>query len=37
VTDGDERTSVVESADAEGFLGVLLGMLGERDPDGALE
>jgi purine nucleosidase len=37
MTDGDARTHVVEAADGDGFKEVLLGMLGERDPDGAIE
>jgi purine nucleosidase len=37
MTDGDVRTRVVEAADDEGFKQVLLGMLGERAPDGAIE
>jgi len=37
MTDGAERTRVVEAADDERFKEVLLGMLGERDPDGAIE
>ena len=36
LTDGAERTRVVESADDEGFETVLLGMLRDGDPDGAI-
>ena len=36
LTDGAERTRVVESADDEGFKAVLLGMLRNGDPDGGL-
>jgi len=36
LTDGAERTRVVESADDEGFKAVLLGMLRDGDPDGAI-
>jgi len=36
-TDGAERTRVVETADGDRFKQVLLGMLGERDPDSAVE
>jgi len=36
MTDGAERTRVVEAADDERFKEVLLGMLGERNPDGAI-
>jgi len=33
VTDGEERTRVVEAADSETFRDVILAMLRERDPD----
>jgi purine nucleosidase len=36
LTDGTERTRVVETADDEGFKSVLLGMLRNGDPDGGL-
>jgi len=36
VTDGDERTTVVETADADGFVDVLLGMLRDGDPDSGI-
>jgi purine nucleosidase len=35
-TDGPKRTTVVETVDTAGFTDVLLGMLGNGDPDGAL-
>jgi len=37
MTDEPARTQIVETADGDGFKDVLLGMLGERDPDGAIE